>query len=220
MRTEDVMVLVVWTVGGFAAVLLVATAFAQGISSRSKLTALDWRERKLISTFLSSVSLVLFILSFDQLVRGAGQTESRAYLQDKFLELKLLTNFERTMACAPDRSSNNCLTWRGIDISYQMDFLRQGQKLRSLFDYEIKIIPDEQRNRIEGLVSELNLTMPSASSRSFLSPVNRLTLAFGAIFALILSVAGSLGEAAFQYRQARASARVAFKQPVSENEKF
>jgi hypothetical protein len=214
MRNEDLIVYVIWIGAGVLAVALIGSAIVKGYSKNSKLTLLYWRERKFISAILSSVSLFLFSLSFDQLVRGSWQAESKAYVDDRFYELKLITAIEKATACGrvPDWKPGNlldtplkelCFEWSNIDNRFHVDFLRTGLKFEITDKRSENLIPEDKRRRMDQIIEQINQTMPAATSGLLLRSETRLSIAIGAVITLIFALAGSVGEAAFQLRQAQ-----------------
>jgi hypothetical protein len=71
---------------------------------------------------------------------------------------------------------------------------------------QFEVIPEETKDRINRIVKQINDTTPAASSHLLLKSEIRLVIAMGATLALILAVAGSVGEAAYQLRQAELAA--------------
>jgi hypothetical protein len=216
MRNEDLLVYVIWIAAGGLAFVLIPGALIRGLRRNSNFSLVYWRERTLIATILSCVSLFLFLLSFDQLVRGSLQAESKGYLDDRFYELKLITGLERATSCArdDDTSKKLCGAWENIDKGYRIDDLRQGHELQPISDWQANgLISHDLRDRVARLVVLINQTIPAAATHSLLRPETRLSLAMLAAVLLIFAVAGSVGEAAFQLTQAQVQAEAQAKTP-------
>jgi hypothetical protein len=230
MQNEDTIVYSVWLIAAVLSLLLIGLAIARGYSKKSQLTLVDWRGIKLVATLFGCVSLFLFVLSFDQLVRGSSQSESEAYLDDRFYELKLITADEKATACSrsDEDSKNLCTAWKNIDAGFQIDYLREGKELSQISDWQAFclrqdeqkrcsfpekqdeqkrcLIPEKRREQVDRLVCQINRTVPRAAARLILRPEARLSIALVATLTLIFSIAGSVGEAAYQLRQAEDAA--------------
>jgi hypothetical protein len=206
MEIEDIIVYVLWGFSAVVGVVIIGGAFFAGMSKKRPYSLIFWKRVKLISAVLSTISLVLFILSFEQLVRGVLQPGSKEWADDRFLELKLEVMLEKATACAKDdaKSQAMCGLWKNIDNGFHVDLIRAGHKLAKISDWQRGAgISSEVQEKINRTIETINGSVRIASLRPMFSSENRIWIAVFAAYLLIFAVAGSVGEAAFQYRQAQ-----------------
>ena len=84
-----------------------------------------------------------------------------------------------------------------------MYFVREGHEIAFRNREAVEKIPTNERARLEYLAGEINGVLPGATKKLLLSPGARVRIALLAAILLILSIAGSIGEAAYQLKVAK-----------------
>ncbi len=195
-----------WTVAGILAVLLIGGAFILGLRDTKSSSLRKWRFRKLLSAVLGVVGLLLLLMNFERVVREGIQDDSREYALSEFLDARFYATYHAALACAnKDKSEGAKLTCFDIDQSWRQFYqsrLRDSTPFSRITNWQGN--PDilEFAERMNRHIDHLNRTLPVATTPSTFSKKNQFAIVMLATILVIVALAGSVGEAAYQYRQA------------------
>lgn len=206
MTNEDILVYVIWTVTGVLATWSIRSALRAGLNNANKPALLFWRRVKLGSAVLGVVGLGPLLLSLDQLVRDSTRVQSREYSMDRFYEAKFLLAHQLAVTCGRDSrdAQEGCKDLQNIDNGFNMITVRDGVQLSPVTTWQRRPAVEPIAERLNSLVADINRTSPAGVDRSLLSVERRIQVAWFAAMLVTLAIAGSVGEAAFQLRQAKA----------------
>jgi hypothetical protein len=210
MSNEEMFVYGFWTFAGLIAVGVIGGAFIFGIRDGNPSSITFWRFIKLASSVLSIVGLVLLLVSFEQTVRDSMRAGSKEWVQDRFLEVKFIIERERAVACArQDTSSQDaCKLLDNINNGIVIDYIRSGRGISLVTDRQLgNKLPISWQKDLNRVIEQMNGSITLAASKPTFSIETRIRIAMLAVIVLILSLAGSVGEAAYQYRQAKTTTR-------------
>jgi hypothetical protein len=205
MSNEDIVVVGIWIVAALVAMVVIGGALYAGWHDRSAASLVRWRGVKLWSALLGVVGLALLIISFDQLIKDSIRAKSREYAADRFLEAKFILVRDRAISCSQSASGTNdaCGAIRNVDHGFMLQSVRNGIPLS-------EVTADQRRNpavdrigdKLNRLVYEINGASRIGASQPFISSQEKVPLLLVAVFLVVLSIAGNVGEAAYQYQQA------------------
>jgi hypothetical protein len=205
MTSEDVFIFGVWIILGVLAVGLIGWALYAGFSDADKASLLFWRRVKLASALLGIVGLVLLLISFDQLIRESQRVQGREYSVDRFYEAKQLLAHQLAVTCAKDtpEAIEGCKDLQNVDNGFSIDRVRAGDPLSPVTKYQLRPAVKPIAERLDALVVDINRTSPTGVNRSPFQVLDRVQIAFIASVLVIFAIAGAVGEAAYQLRQAK-----------------
>lgn len=210
MSNDEILVYLFWAFAGIVALGVIGGAFLAGIRDDNPQSIKRWRLIKLGSSVIGVVGLVLLLISFEQTVRDSMRSSSKEWVQDRFLEIKFLIEQERAVACARlDTSSReSCQALDNINRGILIDHIRNGKGIKSVTDWQLgNKLPSSLQSELNRIIDQINNALPLAASKPIFSIETKIQIAMLAVFVLILSLAGSVGEAAYQYRQAHSPTR-------------
>jgi hypothetical protein len=165
-----------------------------------------WRGVKLISSAIGVVGLILLLLNFETLVREMS-SRSKAFVDDEFLEAKFYATHLKAVACSKDMSEakarNECFDFTNIDNQISFARLREGREFSTITNWQRNPALTEAITTLNRKLAFINSAVASANERQFLAFDMRLSVAMLSTILVIVAVAGSIGDATYQYRQAR-----------------
>jgi hypothetical protein len=165
-----------------------------------------WRRIKLLSALLGVVGLLLFILGFESLVQSAFRQGSKDWMEDNFYAAKLLLAHERAVACAKSDalSKDACANLNNINNGLNLDVMRQGRETSLVTDWQLGTsLSKDFQTAMNRLLQASNDGVRLGTTRPMLPTDVRINVAIIATLLLIISVAGSVGEAAYQYTMSK-----------------
>jgi cytochrome bd-type quinol oxidase subunit 1 len=197
----------VWAVGLLVGFCLIGVAFAAGLGQRRNL--LFWRRVKLVSTTLTVIGLVLLLLNFEKTVRE--MTNPKDYVLNAFIDLKFYLANRIASACGgqPKSEQAKLTCFDVLNIDRQVSFLnlREAKELALITNWQRNPEIDELVAEVNRRVEHINPAIREMGSTTILDPMVRVNLLMLCVLLVIISLAGSIGEAAFQFAQARLQAR-------------
>jgi hypothetical protein len=180
--------------------LLVSTATALVLGWRGNFDLRTWRYIKLISTLLGAVGVVVFLSNFELTITKSTADESEHRRLLEFIETKSRILEKIALSCG-DRQSEVCnLALSANGVTSYID-IRDGKDFQSVgpmpSDAGGQAFADDIRQRIRDMNESLAFTR---DVRTVLSNSNREALLFVGQICIVLALAGSAGETAFQLR--------------------
>jgi hypothetical protein len=153
------------------------------------------------------IGLILLALNFEKTVRDWIGGRSREYALAGYVDLKFFIAREMATACAHEKENEEakltCFDIKNIDNGISPLHVRHWQPYL--------LIENWQKNpHIEGIIDgtnrylhRINSALPSAASAlSFVSDPGKTDILILSMILVVVSLAGSIGEAAFQYQLA------------------
>lgn len=193
--------------------LVIGVALYCGLSGKGGLVV--WRTIKLGSVLIGVVSLVLLALAFDKTVRDATAQQHRDYANREFVKLRLLVKDSIDSSCSDVTQLADCKALMAFQSSIEQAYLGGDSQLDSsslgTIEYSLlggAFLGNGNNYQLGRIVLNINeaITIAANAEKSW-ENVRRWTLLAGLII-LSFSVAGSVGEAAFQLAQARAAQKL------------
>jgi hypothetical protein len=193
--------------------LVIGAALYFGLLGKGDLVL--WRTIKLCSVLTGVISLVLLALAFDKNVRDATAQRYRDYANREFVNLRLRVKDRIESSCSDVTHLEECKAMMAFQSSIEQAYLGGNAQLEpdalGVIEYSFvgdKLVWGNESYHLLGMVENINkaITVAANAERSW-EKVRRWTLLAGLIV-LSCSIAGSVGEAAFQLAQARAARKV------------
>jgi hypothetical protein len=197
---------------GFAA-SLIGLALWKGYS-RAK-TLVFWRGVKLASALLGTVGIALLLVRIDSDTREQFSGEARNILLLEFIDAKAYLAEHTAELCATQTppgeilhsQANTCWDLKNIDAQVSVINIRDIKQFRPIKNWQNNPAIADIITEINRRIQYMNGLFPRDEDRfSLLDDNARLWLLFGACVLLVLAVSGSVGEAAYQFVDARARA--------------
>jgi hypothetical protein len=184
---------------------LIGLGLWAGLTQRKDLVF--WRTMKLYSSCLGLVGLLLLLVNFEKTVRDAIGGKSKEYAYAEFIDLKFFVTLHVSSVCAHEKESQeaelHCFDVKNIDLQVLSDNLRDSKPYRLIVNWQKNPKIDEFIEEVNRRLEALNRTIPvAASEESFLGTQTRINLLIISVLLVIFALAGSIGEAAYQLRQA------------------
>jgi hypothetical protein len=205
-------VLVFWVVAAIMATVTISAAIYAGY--RRQYGLLFWRRAKFISACLGIVGLALLLLNIEKAIRDSVVVPSKALALGLFYDTKFLTSQFAARVCSHeqegDQAKLQCSDATNLDRA-----LRPADALNPEAYSQISYPPFWQTSptvsedyrtvlrRVNDRFSLIRTVIPSAAEQSLLTEERRIGLFFVATVLIILALAGSIGEAAYQLAEAK-----------------
>ena len=202
--TTDITLFIWVTVGLIGGIAMIISLRAGWKDGADKSRGIKWRKIKLLSIIIGLIGLVMALISFEKTLREFNADSSR-YAFELYVELKMLTTYNKAVACSKDMSSEEfrsvCFDYSNIDG--QIAFSASNP---AITPHIINNLMKDQRldNFLSIVNNKLELIqylIKSASEKPIIDISRHPELGVLIYILLSLSFAGSLGEAAFQLRQ-------------------
>jgi hypothetical protein len=165
-----------------------------------------WRTVKIASAFLGLVGFFLLLLNFEQLVRGSLVQEGREYELQNFLEAKFAINHAMSEVCSKniedEQTRTACSDLVRLDARVSFQLFQSPIGLTEFKNWQGSPQLNVLINQVNTYIEAINRTKEAFGAAPIFSFDTRLTIALFSTLLVLLSIAGSLGEAIFQYRQA------------------
>ena len=207
---------VVYGIWIFVAVLTfsaVGAALVMGL--RGKGTLVQWRRVKLASSLAGLISVVFLMLTIEGLVRAGFVGEIAPERILALIQLRSLTLAEMAKTCSEnDATSGRACSELGTFAQIPDEILIRDRKPLKAIEDKTPYDPSLSRflDRYNFWIREANLYAEREEDRYVtMSKATRLNLFLLAAMFLVLAVAGAIGEAAFQLRQATDAARTSLR---------
>ncbi|MCK1354638.1 hypothetical protein IVB56_27210 [Bradyrhizobium sp. CW7] len=194
--------------------VVIGLALYVGLLGRGSLVL--WRTMKLYSVLVGVISLVLLALAFDKTVRDATAQQQRDYANREFVKLRLRVKDEIDDSCNDIAKSRDCKSLMAFQSSIEQAYLGGNSQLDpstlGMIEFYMrgdKIVGIDPTYQLGQMVLNINAAIGiAANAEKRWENVRRWVLLSG-LLVLSFSVAGSVGEAAFQLAQARAARKSA-----------
>lgn len=193
------LVLVVFTV------YIVGWAFYHGIKEHHGL--IFWRFAKLLSAVFGLVGLMLLALNFEKATRDWLGGKSREYAFAEYIDLKFFIARELAVVCAHEQDNEQarltCFDVKNVDAGIAPLHIRNSEPYTMVINWQRNKSIDEFIGNVNGYLHRINSAIPSSTSAlSFVSDSLRVDILALSFVLVAISLAGSIGEAAFQYKLA------------------
>lgn len=210
----SLLIYIVWIVAIAIASIMIAWALYSGLHQRKDLVY--WRKIKLGSAGFAIVGLFLFLMNFEKTVRDSIGAKNKEYNYAAFVDLKFYVLNQLITACARDKDGRQaeltCFDLRNVDKGLSWGDVRDGKPLHTVVNWQHNPDIDEFVSEVNRRLDDINAHNPVArAAESFLSVDSRIKVLMTALILMILSLAGSIGEAAYQLAQARTQVSAALK---------
>lgn len=195
-----------------AAVALVAVGWASLTAWRDPPDQIEkWRLIKVICTFCGLVGFGILVVSFEQFLRSTEVSDAEKFITKNFLQAKIFLAEGTALFCARasvDPSFNpTCNDMRNFDSSVSFVTLFEGLPFEAL-------VNSRNDQNLDATISQVNynLNMINEANRGFgMKPMfrndTRMLLSIFSMLLVLVATTGSVGEAIFQFQQARRDAR-------------
>ncbi len=208
----SLLIYIVWIVAIAIALTMIGIALYAGL--RQKKDLVYWRTIKLGSAVFAIVGLLLFLMNFDKTVRDSIGAKAKEYNYAAFVDLKFYVLNQVDAACAREKESRQaeltCFDLRNVDKGLSWLDLRDGRPFHTVVNWQHNPDIDEFIKAVNRRLDDINANIPAAqAAESFLSVERRINVLMIALILIIMSLAGSIGEAAYQLAQARTQASAA-----------
>jgi hypothetical protein len=205
---------IIFGLSGVFALFCIGRALYLGLTQRYGL--LFWRKIKLASSLFAVIGLVLLILNFEKVVRDTVGGKSRDYAFAEFVDLKFYIARELALLCAnADKSpeaQRNCDEAINLDKYARPHHIRNSTKYGRMQHWDGNDATVQLVENANRYFARIDSALPAAAlTESFIDDDKRMGLLVLAIILVILSIAGSVGEAAFQLAQTRAGEQISQK---------
>jgi hypothetical protein len=196
-----------WAGIGLLAVVLVGWNLYRGYNGKG--TLIEWRATKLRSTLISAVGIFLLLLNFETVMRHgfSGDPTPQAVLS--FVHAKARVLEEMSIRCGKGLEDNRpCSDLRQINGILAFPYVVEGKKFPILqkdqWAPELSAFMDDLKKVTDGA----NLFVRNPDDQwELLSRDARSKLLLLAAVLLVIALAGSVGEAAYQLRLAKVQGR-------------
>ena len=197
-------VLIAWAIIAFLAIGTIGSSLILGYRQKGDLVT--WRKRKLYSAVLGVVGLALLLVNFDQSVRAMTLGTAREHAVLVYIDIKAIILEKLAELCGEIGSENRKLTCFDLRMANQSIIhprLRDGQPYDLMTNWQKNSELEEFYKQLNRDLEYLNSFIKDPKMHdSVISNEGRLKLSILAAILIIIAVAGSVGEAAFQLRQA------------------
>ena len=159
-----------------------------------------------MSTLLGLVSLGLALLAFEKVVQEINKSSGR-YLNEQFLELKFYTTTLRSIACSKDLSTqdaeNKYFDFRNLDGLVSPLLMESDKPLTPPTNWQRNPHLDAVIAEVTKRFEDMNRVIQGANEKSVFSLETRVKLALIALLLAIVAISLSIGEASYQFWQAK-----------------
>lgn len=190
----------------FAVLLAFLVLWAVAIAKRDLWDALRWRFVKLVATALGVVGLAVFFVNIELTARESIWGDADRMLAQEFLDTKLLITREMIKHCqhggVPNADKNTCWDITNLDGQIHRLNIETRKPFRTLENWQNNPAISDLVDDLNRRISLMNSLIPKGrESFSVLTGERRLKFMFLAGLAIVLALAGSIGEAYYQYEQ-------------------
>lgn len=184
-----------------------------------------WRRIKLYSALLGAVGIGMLLVNIDSSTRAVFTGKARDELLLNFIDTKAFIATKMAALCsAPTTETlhsreNTCWDVKNIDGQISIINVRDLKPFAPIKNWQSNPKLNELISGVNSRIAYMNGTMPREEDRFILlGDMARLSVMFWAAVLLVLAVSGSVGEAAFQYRDAIDRAQPPARDPEQEHE--
>jgi hypothetical protein len=194
--------------------LVIAVALYSGLSQKFNLVF--WRTIKLCSVLAGVISLLLLALAFDKVYRDFTAQQQREYANRELFNLRVLAKERVESSCSDVRQLEDCKRFKDFESALDHAYLGGDSKLDivSMLGTVTVFVKRDESGRflsygedyeIWRKIDSINdaIAVAAGAERS-LEKFRRWAL-LGGFIVLLFSLAGSVGEAAFQLAQSRST---------------
>lgn len=188
----------------FAIGVMVSKAWRDNAAS-----GLWWRKAKIVGTVGATVGLIAAMMAFEGTLRQFNEDADK-FAFEQLLEFKFDTTLATAIACSGEQrqisEQNDCSDLRNINNKVNVFALRNRTEIPKLVKWQHNarlgpIIVEAGRD-----LDNFNSAERAASQKPLISMDARIGFSLLAVFLISVSLACSVGEAVFQWRQERARA--------------
>jgi hypothetical protein len=169
--------------------------------------ALFWREVKLISAFLALVGFFLLTLSFEAVMRSTAVDPAREYVNNSFIELKFDISLRAAIECSKDQSvldnRNHCFDYTNLSGIIDNHWRSKATTFTPVTNWQGNPALQPSIHKVNSYLDSIYAARRGYSAEPIFSVKTRLFIVAISVLLVLLSVAGSLGESVYQYRQTR-----------------
>jgi hypothetical protein len=204
-------ILLFWCLALLIAVIAIGWSIYKGLNQRYDL--LFWRTIKFYASCLGILGLVLLLLNMEKTIRDSIGGKNRELAFVNLYETRFFTTQYVSATCAHKeenkQAATDCDEARNADRLVSSSFILNNQFYPTLGYTQIQYRSKETEafiQKVNKRLSYINTLMPEAANTgSFFSDDTRIKFFLLASILLSLSIAGSIGESAYQLKQAQAT---------------
>ncbi len=195
--------------------ILISSSLYVGL--RKKFGIIFWREAKLISSIIGSVGIVSLLISFDSSTHEQFGTRSIQLAKEELLDTKFLVAEYLHDHCPSGviagEDKNTCFDFKNIDRQLSMsvlgDAIEHSRKLKNVENLPKNPVLSDQNNTndpysplntINSRINLINGLMKTEYKTPVVSDEEKLNFSMFSILFVVIALAGTVGEAAFQLR--------------------
>jgi hypothetical protein len=195
-----------WIVIGVLALVLVVAALTLGLLH--KFSVKFWRKVKLATALLGVFGLFFLLINFERIARDTFFEEAKHLSFLEFLDMKFFIAQSTAKACLTPSRREACDYMRNLDGVMSFIDMRDFNELPTIENWTFDSSLDDFVSDVNSRVDAINLFMPTKNRYyKILSTESRIIITLFGVLCIIIAMAGSVGDAAFQLADANAQER-------------